>query len=276
MPIYKMKPPITPRTYARGSSTANTERRTHISAALRPRIWRREFIKEELRKSSNKEKAKILQGFFKTAPGEYGHGDIFIGVCVPSIRKIAKKHKDINLSSISQLLTSHIHEERLIALIILVLKFDEAEADGRKKIYEFYLRNTKYINNWDLVDLTAPNIVGRFLADSDKKILYGFAKSKSLWERRISIVSTFSFIRNNCFSDTLKITRLLLADKEDLIHKACGWMLREVAKRDKGLVDDFLSKHCKNMPRVMLRYTIERFPEKERKAYLTVKAVKTI
>jgi 3-methyladenine DNA glycosylase AlkD len=228
-------------------------------------------IKEELRKNSNKEKAKILQGFFKTAPGQYGYGDVFIGCNVPHIRKIANKYKDIELSYILKLLKSPIHEERLIALIILVLKFNEAEIDGRKKIYEFYLRNTKYINNWDLVDLTAPNIVGRFLADSGKKILYSLAKSKSLWERRISIVSTFNFIRNNSFSDTLKITRLLLADKEDLIHKACGWMLREVAKRDKGLVDDFLSKHCRNMPRVMLRYTIERFPEKERKTYLKAK-----
>ncbi|MCK9614908.1 MAG: DNA alkylation repair protein [Candidatus Omnitrophica bacterium] len=230
-------------------------------------------IKEELRKNSNKEKARILQGFFKTAPGEYGYGDVFIGVCVPHIRKIAKKYKEISLNSIRKLLTSRIHEERLIALIILVLKFDEADTADRKKIYELYLKNTEYINNWDLVDLTAPNIVGKFLANADKKILYNLAKSKSLWERRISIVSTFNFIRNNSFSDTIKIARLLLADKEDLIHKACGWMLREVAKRDKTLVDDFLSEHHKDMPRVMLRYTIERFPEKERKDYLKSKIV---
>lgn len=226
-------------------------------------------IKEELRKNSNKEKAKILQSFFKTAPGEYGYGDIFIGVCVPHIRKIAKKYKEINLNFIPKLLISRIHEERLVALIILVLKFNEAGNNDRKKIYEFYLKNTKYINNWDLVDLTAPNIVGKFLANADKKTLYSLAKSKSLWERRISIVSTQHFIRNNSFKDTLKIAKLLLGDEEDLIHKACGWMLREVAKRDKPLVQYFLLKHYKVMPRVMLRYVIERFPERERVKYLS-------
>ncbi|MDD4182627.1 MAG: DNA alkylation repair protein [Candidatus Omnitrophica bacterium] len=225
-------------------------------------------IKQDLRKNSSKEKAKILQRFFKTAPGEYGYGDIFIGVCVPHIRKIAKKYRQVDLSSAAKLLASGIHEERLLALVILVLKFEEAGAPGRKKIYELYLKNTEYINNWDLVDLTAPNIVGKFLANTDKKILYSLARSNSLWERRISIIATLNFIRNNSFTDTLKITRLLLSDKEDLIHKACGWMLREVGKRNKALVVDFLSRHCKNMPRVMLRYAIERFPERERARYL--------
>jgi len=225
-------------------------------------------IKEELRKNSSKEKAKILQSFFKTAPGEYGHGDVFIGCNVPSVRRVAKKYKKIDLNWLIKLLTSRIHEERLLALIILVLKFEEATPADRKKIYEFYLKNIKYINNWDLVDLTAPNIVGKFLANKDKKILYSLVRSNSLWKRRISIISTFNFIRNNSFSDTLKIARLLMFDEEDLIHKACGWMLREVAKRKKPLVVDFLSKHHKNMPRVMLRYAIERFPERERLRYL--------
>jgi 3-methyladenine DNA glycosylase AlkD len=227
-------------------------------------------IKQDLRKNSSKEKAKILQRFFKTAPGEYGYGDVFIGCNVPSVRRVAKKYKKIDLNLLIKLLTSHIHEERLLALIILVLKFEEAKAEaGRKKIYEFYLKNTRYVNNWDLVDLTAPNIVGKFLVNSDKKTLYDLVKSDSLWERRISIIATLNFIRNNSFNDTLKITKLLLSDREDLIHKACGWMLREVAKRKKALVVDFLSKHHKNMPRVMLRYAIERFPDKERKGYLS-------
>lgn len=226
-------------------------------------------IKQELRKGGSREKAKILQGFFKTAPGEYGYGDIFIGVPVPHIREIAKKYRDLNLKSALKLLKSKIHEERLLSLIILVLKFDESDAAGKNKIYELYLKNTKYINNWDLVDLTAPNIVGTFLADKNKKILYKLAKSNSLWERRIAIVATLNFIRKNNFSDTVKITEILLKDKEDLIHKACGWMLREVAKRKKELVVDFLLKHYRRMPRVMLRYAIERFPERERLKYLS-------
>lgn len=225
-------------------------------------------IKQELRKYSSKEKTKILQSFFKTAPGEYGYGDIFIGCRVPDIRKIAKKYKTLDLNTVLKLLSSSIHEERLFALIVLVLKFDEADISGRRKIYELYIKNTKYINNWDLVDLTAPNIVGSFLLNTNKNILYDFVKSKSLWERRIAIVSTHHFIRNKSFTDTLKIAKLLLNDKEDLIHKACGWMLREVAKRDKPLVVGFLSKYQKNMPRVMLRYAIERFPQKDRKAYI--------
>lgn len=226
-------------------------------------------IKQELKKKSSREKAKILQSFFKTAPGEYGYGDVFIGVSVPHIREISKKYRQIDLKSALKLLKSKIHEERLLALIILVLKFNESNADGKKKIYELYLKSAKYINNWDLVDLTAPNIVGQFLADKDKKILYNLANSGSLWERRIAIVATLNFIRNNNFSDTLRITKLLLTDKEDLIHKACGWMLREVAKRQKPLVVNFLSANCKKMPRVMLRYAIERFPERERLRYLS-------
>jgi 3-methyladenine DNA glycosylase AlkD len=226
-------------------------------------------IKQELRKSSSKEKAKILQSFFKTAPGEYGYGDVFIGVRVPEIRAIAKKYRRIKLSSVIKLLSSRIHEERLLALIILVLKFDEAKAKERKAIYRLYLQNTKYINNWDLVDLTAPNIVGKFLAGKGKKKLYSLVKSGSLWERRISIVSTLHFIRNNYFADTIKIAKALLSDREDLIHKACGWMLREVYKRDKASAVDFLLKHRDDMPRVMLRYAIERFPEKQRMHYLS-------
>jgi len=225
-------------------------------------------IKEELRSISDKEKAKILQGFFKTAPGEYGHGDVFIGVTVPQIRKVAKEHKTINLKDAFVLLKSPIHEERLLSLMIMVLKFNEASDKDKERIYDSYLKNTKYINNWDLVDLTAPNIVGAFLKGDNRQKLYELAVSKDLWERRIAILATFNFIRNNSFGDTLKIAKILLSDEEDLIHKATGWMLREVAKRDKALVENFLSVHRKNMPRTMLRYAIERFPERERQKYL--------
>ncbi len=225
-------------------------------------------IKKKLRTHASKEKAKILQGFFKTAPGEYGYGDIFIGVTVPNIRKIVKEHKAVNFTDTLNLLKSPIHEERLAALLILVSRFKEGSSEDKKRIYAFYLKNTKYINNWDLVDLTAPHIVGGFLANGSKKKLYELAQSKYLWERRIAILATFYFIRDNSFDDILKIAKILLSDKEDLIHKATGWMLREAAKRDKELVCDFLSAHLKSFPRTALRYAIERFPEKERKKYL--------
>lgn len=226
-------------------------------------------IKEELRRVSDKEKAKILQGFFKTAPGEYGHGDIFIGLTVPQIRKIANEHKTIKLKDVLALLKSPIHEERLLSLIVMVSKFKEGTSSDKKQIYEAYLKNTKYINNWDLVDLTAHAIVGAFLKDSKREKLYELVRSKNLWERRIAVISTFYFIKSNSFDDSLKIAEILLNDKEDLIHKATGWMLREVAKKDKGLVEDFLLEHHGRMPRTMLRYAIERFPEKERKRYLS-------
>jgi len=226
-------------------------------------------LKKELKKHSDKRTAKALQWFFKTGPGEYAEGDIFIGIKVPQIRAAVKKFsKEIDLKEASSLLKSKIHEERLAALLILVLKYSEGCDADKEKIYKIYLSRTKHINNWDLIDLTAYHIIGSFLADKTKTPLYKLAKSGSLWERRISVLSTFHYIKNGKFDDTLKIAQLLLKDSEDLIHKAVGWMLREVGKRDLASEEDFLKKHYKNMPRTMLRYAIEKFPEQKRLAYL--------
>ncbi|MCF7907697.1 MAG: DNA alkylation repair protein [Candidatus Omnitrophica bacterium] len=228
-------------------------------------------IKKTLANYSNKKKAKILQSFFKTGSGEYAEGDIFIGVTVPQIRKLAKEYQNISLVVLKKLIKSPIHEERLLALIILVLKFQEATTGKKAEIYRLYLQNTSYVNNWDLVDLTAANIVGAYLWDKNRSILFKLAKSKNLWERRIAIVSTAYFIKNNQFKDTLKVAKMLLCDKEDLIHKATGWMLREVGKRDQSLEERFLSKYQLKMPRITVRYAIERFPEARRQAYLKLK-----
>ena len=225
-------------------------------------------IRSKLEKLGNKKKAKVLQGFFKTGPGEYGEGDIFLGVKVPEVRKLAKEYQDILIKEIKQLLKSHIHAERLLALLILIHKFSKGNDPTKKSIYELYLKNTQFVNNWDLVDLSAGHIVGAFLMEKSRKPLYRLARSKYLWERRISIISTFHFIKHYEFSETLKIGEILISDEEDLIHKAVGWMLREVGKRDLQTEEKFLKKHYKKMPRTMLRYAIERFPEAKRKRYL--------
>ena len=227
-------------------------------------------LKEELVKKANQDKAKILQRFFKTGKGEFGEGDIFLGITVPELREIARKYKEINLKDVELLLSSKIHEERLIALLILVEKYNKG---NREEIFDFYIENINNINNWDLVDLTADKIVGSFLFEKDKNILYKLANSSNLWERRIAIISTFHFIKNNEFLDTLKIAEILLNDKRDLIHKAVGWMLREIGKRNLKVEEDFLKKYYKNMPRTMLRYAIEKFSEVKRKAYLNRKIV---
>ncbi len=221
-------------------------------------------IQKSLRELANPAKAKILQGFFKTGKGQYGEGDIFLGVTVPQSRNIAKKFKTLTLSEIKSLLTSKIHEERLIAILLLVHNYP----NNQEKIYSFYLNNTNQINNWDLVDLSAPNIIGTHLLNKDKSILYTLAKSENLWEKRIAIVSTFTFIRNNQFQDTIEISKILLNDKHDLIHKATGWMLRELGKRNLPLLETFLKQNYKQIPRTTLRYAIERFPEEKRKVYL--------
>ncbi|MFC2048742.1 DNA alkylation repair protein [Elusimicrobiota bacterium] len=230
-----------------------------------------EKLKKELYKLRNSEKAKNLTRFFKTGKGEYGEGDVFLGVTVPLQRKTAKKFYNISLYELERLLNDRIHEYRLCALIILVEKFKKAHESEKDIIVEFYLRNTKNINNWDLVDMTAPYILGEYLLDKDKMILYRLSFSKDLWERRISIMSTFTFIRNNRFEDTLKIAEILLEDEHDLIHKAVGWMLRELGKREQNLEEKFLKKHIKNMPRTMLRYAIEKFEDRRRKTYLNMK-----
>ena len=227
-----------------------------------------EDIQKKLKNLGNKEKAKIHQRFFKTGPGEYGEGDVFIGVTVPELRKLAKEYKAISPNEIKQLLQSPIHEERLLSLFLLINRYSKGDEPEKKRIYELYLKNTKFINNWDLVDCSAGHIVGAFLFERSKKPLYNLADSDNLWKRRISIISTFYFIRHKQFTDTLKIAKILLLDKEDLIHKAVGWMLREIGKRNISVEENFLKKHYKKMPRTMLRYAIEKFPEPKRLRYL--------
>lgn len=223
-----------------------------------------EEIKKELNKKANKEKARILARFFKTGKGEYGEGDFFIGIRVPDQREVAKKFKEASFKDLKELIKSNIHEYRLTALLILIFKYKNNE----EKVFDFYIKNIRKINSWDLVDLSAPNIIGNYLIDKDRSILYDFAKSENLWEKRVAIISTFTFIKNNDFKDALKISEILLNDKHDLIHKAVGWMLREIGKRDVEMEKIFLKKHYKKMPRTMLRYAIEKFPEQERKRIL--------
>ncbi|MFH1283779.1 MAG: DNA alkylation repair protein [bacterium] len=225
-------------------------------------------IKNELRKYSKKSKARDLQRFFKTGPGEYGEGDVFIGVMVPNIRKVSKLYNETPLNEVLKLLKSKIHEERLTALLILVYKFAESNADQKKKIFQIYINNVRYINNWDLIDLTAHHIVGAYLMDKNKDLLYSFARSTNLWKRRISVLSTFNYIKQNKFEDSLAIADMLLNDKEDLIHKAVGWMLREIGNRNLQIEERFLKTRYKQMPRTMLRYAIEKFTESRRKRYL--------
>ena len=225
-------------------------------------------IKKRLKQLANKEKAEVLQRFFKTGPGEYGEGDVFIGVKVPDLRKVAKDFQDIATEDVIVLLESAIHEERLLALLILVRKYVKGNETAKKRIYRLYLKKTKFINNWDLVDVTAHHIVGDYLMDKNKAPLYRLAKSEDLWERRIAILATFYFIKHGKYEETLKIAKILLTDEEDLIHKAVGWMLREIGKRDMIFEEMFLKQHYKEMPRTMLRYAIEKFPEPKRQKYL--------
>lgn len=225
-------------------------------------------LKFDLLKYRDKRKVKILQRFFKTGPGEYAEGDIFLGITVPKLRVLSKQYQSLAFNETLQLLKSRIHEERLLSLLILILKYRKVDLSGKRKIYKAYLDYSKFINNWDLVDVTAKHIVGAFLKDKDRAPLYKLARSDSLWERRIAILSTFHFIENNDFEDTLKIAEILISDPHDLIHKAVGWMLREVGKRDMDSEERFLKKYCTTMPRTMLRYAVERFPESKRQTYL--------
>lgn len=221
---------------------------------------------------SNREIAEHSQHFFKTAEGEYGYGDKFLGIRVPIIRKTVNLYKTISLQEISKLISSEYHEIRLFALLLLVEQFSKANFEQKKLIYHFYLKNMQYINSWDLVDSTAHHIVGQFLynyaGEQDRDILYHLSQSDSLWARRISIIATFYFIKRNDFVDALKLSGLLLNDGEDLIHKATGWMLREVGKRNIEQEVGFLKQYYKVMPRTMLRYAIEKFSQADRHAYL--------
>ncbi len=227
-------------------------------------------IKKELNSYVSEEKAVFLLKFFKTGKGDYAEGDKFIGVTVPNQRIVAKKYyAKLSFDEIAELLFSSIHEYRLTALIMLVYKFEKSKSEPEKKeIFDFYVHNTDYINNWDLIDTTAPKIVGAYLFQKDKTMLYDFAKSGNLWKQRISITSTYYFIKRDQFEDTLKISEILLNYNHDLIHKAVGWMLREVGKMDLVVEIKFLNSHYKKMPRTMLRYAIEKFEEDLRQKYL--------
>jgi len=226
-------------------------------------------IIKEIYANRNKQKAEIFSRFFKTGKGEYGEGDIFLGLTVPITRKIAEKYYNLSLSEIDLLLKNKFHEVRLIALLILVLQYKKADLKEKEKIVDFYLKNTKYINNWDLVDLSAHYILGDFLLDKkDKNILLKLARSKNLWEQRIAMISTYAFIKKGEIKWTLKIAKIYLNHNHDLIHKATGWMLREVGKKNMVELRKFLDVNLPKMSRTTLRYAIEKFPENLRLKYL--------
>lgn len=234
-------------------------------------------LKSELNRLKNKGKAKILSRYFKTGRGEYGQGDKFLGVTVPRQRSIAKKYKELSFDDLRKLLSSKIHEHRCTAFLILIEKYKIAEKKEKggaeaekKKIFNFSVKNIKNANSWDLVDAMSPKIIGNFLLEKNKNILYKLAKSNNLWERRIAIISTFPFIKKNRFSDTLKIAKILLADKHDLIHKAVGWMFREIGKKDQNLEEKFLKENINRMPRTALRYAIERFGNDKKRYYMSL------
>lgn len=226
------------------------------------------FILSELLSVANPEKAQFLQRFFKTGKGQYAEGDVFLGLVVPLSRSIAKANKETPLSELQILLNSEYHEARLVALLIIVERFKKATPFERTELFDFYLRNAARINNWDLVDVTCPHVVGLYLLDKDRTVLYDLAKSPLLWEQRIAVVSTVVFIRNKQYDDTLALSEMLLGHKHDLMHKAVGWMLREVGKRDKETLVGFLECHKTRMPRTSLRYAIEHFSPEERAYFM--------
>jgi len=226
-------------------------------------------IQTVVRGGANAKKAQGLMRYFKVGKGQYGQGDKFLGVDVPTLRVIARRYQDLGLPATERLLHSQFHEERELALMIMVLKSKQADRALREKLYSLYLASTKYINNWDLVDGSAEYIVGKYLEDKPKAPLSTLARSQSLWERRIAIVATYWYIKRGKSQETLRIGEILLSDPHDLIHKAVGWMLREVGKRcSMGAEEAFLKNNYRHMPRTMLRYAIERFPQEKRIAYL--------
>lgn len=232
-------------------------------------------IMQELRAVASPEKALLLARFFKTGKGEYGEGDRFLGVMVPAERAIARRYRDLALPEVAKLLASPYHEVRLTGLLILTYAYGKAGTPERGRIYRFFLACRKHVNNWDLVDVTVPRIVGAYMVEhpKERERLYRLVKSKSVWERRIALLSTFAFIARDDFADSLRLAEMLLFDSHDLIHKALGWMLREIGKRDGTVLHAFLDAHATSMPRTALRYAIERFPETERKAYLSARQV---
>ncbi len=233
-----------------------------------------EEIQKALEAYIDEEKRRVLPRFFKTGKGEYGEGDKFLGITVPNIRLVAKRYKDAAMEIVERLLQSEWHECRMCALLILVERFKKAKEGERKRIFDFYLNHTQHINNWDLVDLSAPQIVGGYLTGKPHDVLHTLAQSPILWEQRIAIVSTLTFIRNNEFADTVLLAEHFMTQPgkmHDLMQKATGWMLREMGKRDKGILVRFLKRHAATMPRTMLRYAIEKFSEEERRRFMGTK-----
>lgn len=226
------------------------------------------FILDELRSMANPEKARFLQRFFKTGPGQYAEGDVFLGLVAPLTRSIAKANKQTPLDELARLIQSEYHEARLCALLIVVEQFKKATPEHRKALFDFYLAHTPQINNWDLVDVTCPHVIGAYLLDKDRSSLYRLAESDLLWDQRIAMVSTVAFIRRREYEDTLALAEHFLSHRHDLMHKAVGWMLREVGKKDRDTLTTFLEEHAPNMPRTALRYAIEHYPEPQRKAFL--------
>lgn len=225
-------------------------------------------LKNNLTELSDSERKKNLQRFFKTGKGEYGEGDVFLGVKVPDVRKVGKKYRKLPLSGVSELLNSEIHEHRQVGIFILVDQYQRGNKEDQKRIAEFYLENTHRINNWDLVDSSAHKILGDYYRDKPKDILYKLSQSDNLWERRISVIGTFAYIPDGSFETSLTIAETLLHDPHDLIHKAVGWMLREIGKRDQNTLESFLQKHYKTMPRTMLRYSIEKLDKQKKQYYM--------
>jgi 3-methyladenine DNA glycosylase AlkD len=225
-------------------------------------------IKAELTRLQNPQTATILQRFFKTGPGEYGEGDRFRGIRVPVLRQVAKKYRHLSRVETGHLLQSAFHEDRLLALLIFIDHYYQGQDPVRADIHHLYLQYTRFVNNWDLVDVSAPHLVGHYLKNRPKDKLLDLATSAVLWERRLAIIATLAFIKDGNFDETFRIARVLLEDPEDLIHKAVGWMLREVGKREMTVLYAFLQAHCRVMPRTMLRYAIEKFPEDRRQAFL--------
>lgn len=226
-------------------------------------------IQIQLEKVSTLDKREFFPRFFKTGKGEYGEGDKFIGVIVPNIRIIAKEYKTLGTKELSLLLNNEYHECRMCALFILIEKYKKADDDTKKQIVDFYLSHSHRINNWDLVDLSSKDILGEYLVEKkDRKILYKLAKSELLWEQRIAVIATHTFIKNNDFTDIINLSEKLLSHKHDLMHKAVGWMLREVGKRDKTVLIKFLDTHYKDMPRTMLRYSLEKLTPEEKAYYM--------
>ena len=225
-------------------------------------------VTRELKALGHAETAASLQRFFKTGKGHYAEGDVFLGLKVPDTRAVAKAHASLTSHEIEKLLHSRYHEARLIALLIMVRAHKKGDESTREQLHRLYLSNTRYVNNWDLVDLSAEHLVGAHLGPGQHALLTRLARSKLLWERRIAMLATFHFIKQGYFSETLRVARILLHDEHDLIHKAAGWMLREVGKRDQGVEESFLAEHCREMPRTMLRYSIERFPPLLRARYM--------